>query len=293
MNKSLLRFIVIAGVAVTGIAQAAPLNATLVMGQDRSWRGQLLKRDGDWIEFSTGTPKPIRVGASTIKELIFDLKVDVDALSEMKKNREYERIIGLLDRALAPYQAYSDIPSDLARFNALLMELHYKTENYPKTIQIAKALSNDDRDDRLQQKARIYHALALIDSGRQDDAAKLMASFGWAEKPEDDAAPELLYIAAKMKAASQQYADAMELVAKVIAFNSQDPEWMQPAELLCAQIYAELGKTNPVMLDSAEEVIRQISLLYKNTNEDDLAQKLKIEIDGLRAMQDATTEESE
>jgi len=281
MHKSILYY-VLAGVLVTAIPAQAAFKATLIMPGDKSWEGSIVSRDGDWIEFSTGkSPRPIRLGANTIKELVFDVNIDAEKLAEMKRNREFERIISALDRAIAPFAEYSDIPSNLTKYNALLMELHYKIGNFDKSIEISSRIAEDDRDPVLQEKSRIYQALALIDGGRADEAEALLGRYGWDQGLNQDAAPEKLYISAKLMVLKKQYSNAMELVAKVIAFNSQNPDWMQPAELLCAQVYTELG-----MYDSAEEVIRQISLLYKNTNEDDQAQKLKIRIEKLRAEQE-------
>jgi tetratricopeptide (TPR) repeat protein len=279
MNKSIYAFVLAGVLAAAGSLDAASLKAKLVMPGDKSWEGSIVGRDGDWIEFSTGaSAKPIRVGAGTIKELEFDVKIDADKLNEMNRNREFERIISALDRALAPYSEFSDIPSNLTQYNALLMELHYKIGNYDKSLEISSRIASDDRDPELQEKSRIYQALALIDAGRSGEAEELLGKYGWDQDLNEDASPEKLYIMAKLLALKKDYPSAMELVAKIIAFNSQNPEWMQPAELFCAEIYTELG-----MYDSAEEVIRQISLLYKNTNEDDLAQKLKIKIEKLRA----------
>ncbi|VGO11647.1 hypothetical protein PDESU_00192 [Pontiella desulfatans] len=293
MNKPFFAMALTALIAATVSVDAAQLKCKLVMPGDKSWDGAIVGRDGDWIEFSTGAGKrPIRVGASTIKELEFDVNIDQDKLNEMNRNREYERVISALDRIMAPYAEFSDIPSNLSQYNALLMELHYKVKDYDKTLDFAGKLAGDDRDPELQEQARFYQALAYIDAGRADEAQALMAKYGWDQNVGEDAPPEKLYIMAKLMALKKDYASAMELVAKIIAFNSQDPEWMQPAELFCAEIYTELG-----MFDSAEEVIRQISLLYKNTNEDDQAQKLKIQIEKLRAekeLQDSleTTEEA-
>lgn len=278
MKNSIFSFALAGVFILTAASEAASLQAELIMPGGRSWKGLVVGRDGDWIEFSTGATKPIRVGAGTIEELIFEVNVDQEKINEMYRSREYERIIASLDRMLEPFTGYDDIPSNLVKYNAILMELHYKTKNYDKTLEIAGKIAMDERDPVLQDQSRVYQALALIDAERPEDAEELLAKYGWNEELNDEAAPQKLYIAAKLMTLKKQYADAMELVAKVIAFNSQDPEWMQPAELLCAEIYTELG-----MYDSAEEVIRQISLLYKNTNEDDLAQQLKIRIEKLRA----------
>lgn len=280
MNKTILSMMLVGTFAVVGVAESAALKAELIMPGGRSWKGSVVSRDGEWIEFSTGA-NPIRVGAGTIEELVFDVKVDAEKLYEMNQNREYKRLISTLNQTLKPYAEYSDVPSNLARYNALLMELYYKTGDYDEAIRIASKIVSDDRDPQLQRKSRIYQALSLIDANRSAEAEALMKDYGWDGELAADAAPETLYISAKLLAMKKDYSGAMELVSKVVAFNSQDPDWMQPAELLCAEIYTELG-----MYDSAEEVIRQISLLYRDTNEDDLAQKLKIRIEGLRAEQE-------
>ena len=279
MKKSVFISVVAGILAAAASVEAVQLKAKLIMPGGKSWDGAIVGRDGDWIEFTPGnSPKPIRLGASTIEQLEFDIKIDQDKLNQMNRNREYERVISALNKVLAPYAEYSDIRSNITQYNALLMELYYKIDNYDKAMEHAAKIVADDRDPELQQKGRVFQALSLISSGKAAEAEKLAGEFGWNEGLDENAPPYQLYIMGKLMALKKDYASAMELVAKVIAFNSQDPDWMQPAELFCAEVYTELG-----MYDSAEEVIRQISLLYKNTNEDDLAQKLKIKIEKLRA----------
>jgi|GEM_PF-3457726 len=279
MKKIFLMTVMAGTLFGVGTAEAVPLNAELIMPGGRSWKGQVVGRDGDWIEFSTGA-KPIRIGADTIEELVFEVNIDEDKLNEMNQNREYERIIGALEKTLEPYSIYGDIPSNLTSFNGLLMELQYKVGNYDKALELAKNIAADARDPELQDKSRVYQALSLIDAGRSDEADKLLVEFGWDTAQLEGASAEKLFITAKLMMIKEKYNDAMELAAKIVAFHSQNADWIQPAELLCAQLYTELG-----MFESAEEVIREISLLYKNTNEDDLAQKLKVRIEQLRAEQ--------
>ena len=290
MKKSILRIILAGGLLATSFVQASPLPAELLMGNGRSWKGKLVRRDGDWIEFQTGTSaKPIRIGASTVKELRFAVEIDSDKISEMMQNRQFDRVISSLSKSIEPFSDYSDIPSNLTKYNALLMELYHRTKQYDKSLAISEKISKDDRNPVLQAKAQSYQALSLIESGKSEDAKALFSEFGWSEEISKDAAPEELYIKAKLLMLNEEYSQAIELVSMIVAFNSQDPDWMQPAEMLCAEVYTELG-----MYDSAEEVCRQILLLYKDTPEFDKAKKLKIKIEKLRAekqVEDSLTSE--
>ncbi len=279
MKKSFLTLILAVGFLVVDFVDASPLPAELLMGNGRSWNGTLIRRDGDWIEFQTGTAvKPIRIGAATIKELKFKVDIDSDKIAEMMQKRQFDRIINALSKTLEPFLEYSDIPSNLTKYNALLMELYYRTKEYDKSLAISGKISLDDRNPALQAKARTYQALSLIESGRSEDAKALFTGYGWKQGVSKNASPEELYIKAKLLVLSEQYSEAMELVSRIVAFNSQDPDWMQPAEMLCAEVYTELG-----MYDSAAEVCRQILILYRDTPEFDKAKKLKIKIEKLRA----------
>jgi len=281
MNKAFLNPMIAGMLLIGGFVQAKPLPAELVMGTGRSWKGQVVSRDGDWIEFSTGTAiAPIRIGAGTIKELRFEVTIDAEKISGMMGNREFDRSIDLLSRTLDPFSEYSDIPSNLTKYNSLLMELYYRTRQYDKSLAISSKIAGDDRNPTLQAKARVYRALALIDSGNSVEAKSLLTEYGWDRESSADAAPEELYIKAKLMVMNGEYSKAMEMVAKVIVFHSHDPDWIQPAEMLCAEVYTKLG-----LYDSAEEVCRQILMLYKDTPEFDKAKQLRTEIEKLRAEQ--------
>lgn len=279
MNKAILNSAIAGILLIGGLAQAKPLPAELVMGNGRSWKGQIVSRDGDWIEFKTGTAAaPIRIGAGTIKELRFVVEVNAEKISEMMENLEFKRVIDSLSRTLDPFIEYSDIPSNLTQYNSLLMELYYQTKQYDESLAISSKISGDDRNPTLQAKARVYRALALIDSGNSAEVKSLLSEYGWDQESSADAAPEELYIKAKLMVMNGEYSKAMENVAKVIVFHSHDPDWLQPAEMLSAEVYTELG-----LYDSAEEVCRQILILYKNTPEFDKAKQLRVKIEKLRA----------
>ena len=286
MKKGFLYFLIVA-MGLTISIQAVPLNVELIMSGGRAWKGQLIKRDGDWIEFSTGvSARPIRLGASTIERINYSVKLNLEHLLQLKEDRQFDRLISNLNQMLAPFKDYQDIPSNLTRYRALLMELYFLTGEYDQALAYASQLASDGGDDvALVENARTYQALSLIQSGRSDDAQVLMDQLGWLGDLREDSNPKQLYLGAKLMSIKEEYSQAMELIAYVIAFNSQDTEWMQPAELLCAEIYMKLG-----MLDSAEEVIRQISLLYPNTAEYDASLILEEKLVELRAIEAIETD---
>jgi len=283
MNKSGFFFFITGALLVGSVAAAKPLPAELIMPGGRSWKGQVFGVDGDWVEFATGSAtQPIRVGANTIEELVFTVDIDKAEIAVLNRKMQYPQIIAMLETALKPFEPFRDIPSNLTPYNAVLMELYYKTGDYAKSLEYASRISEDARDPGLQRKSVVFKGMCLIETSRLDEAEELFESYGWTRDLPDDAPAEDLYITAKFLFAKKDYAAAIETAAKVVAFHSQDLEWVRPAEQLCAEIYLEMG-----MLDSADEVIREMSLMYAGSFEAEQAQQLKIKVDRARVRKSA------
>ncbi|MBN2163298.1 MAG: hypothetical protein JXR25_02840 [Pontiellaceae bacterium] len=277
---------VLAGLLLTGIStQADPIAAKITIGNKTS-DGYIVMRKDDLITFrqigmSSGA---ISYPVDAIKEIYFPIKVNGDSIKQMQENRMYEELAATLELALKPYMEYSDLPTNLAQYQGVLMELYYKVQDYEKTMLYASGLVKDDRNKELQRKAIVFQGLALLGAGRMDEAEALFGEQGWTEELPDDAPAEDLYITAKFLKMKQDYVKAIETASKIIAFHSQDSNWMIPAELLCAEIYMDMAKakSNADFLDSATEVIREISLLYKDSDEASVAANLKLKVDAMR-----------
>lgn len=54
---------------------------------------------------------------------------------------------------------------------------------------------------------------------------------------------------------------AIQLAARAVALHYHDAEWVPRNELLCAELYSEMGMTN-----AALTTVRQIQSLYKGTD---------------------------
>ncbi len=260
---------------------ATSISAELLMSGGRTWNVDILKRvktdQKDTLQLSING-RVAGIPTSSIKKITYSLELDMDKLLNLKEEREYDLIIDKLNQTLKSYESYMDIPSNLTRYQALLMELYFLTDNFERTIELAKKIQSQSSDALLISSSEIFHARSLIKLGFANEAESLLKNNGWFENINEEAEPEKLFILAELMRLKSDYNRAIELVSYIIAFNSQDPEWTQPAELLCAELYTELK-----MYDSAEEVINQILLLYPNSLESEKAEELTIKLQILRA----------
>ncbi len=266
------------------VAEAAPVKAKITVGNKTS-DGYIVSRNDELLTFrQVGRSGDVSYPIDAVVEAEFPVEVDQSAVANMMQNRLHEQLAATLEAAMRPYEEYSDIPSNLSKYQAVLMELYYKVNDFAKCSSYSSKLLADDRDPELQRKAIVYQGLSLLGMDRLEEAESLFAEQGWTDELGEDASAEDLYITAKFQFMKKDYNKAMETVAKIIAFHSQDPDWMRPAELLCAETYMEMARDtgNKDYLDSASEVVRQITLLYKDTDEADQAQNLKLRIDALR-----------
>ncbi|MFL2859684.1 MAG: tetratricopeptide repeat protein [Pontiellaceae bacterium] len=261
--------------------QVLSIPAELVMSGGRTWSVDILKRiktdQKDTLQLSI-SGRTAGIPVSSIQKINYSIESDIEQLMSLKEDRQFDILISELDKKLKPYRPYMDIPSNLMRYEILLMELYFLTDDYNKTIELAKKIQTQSVDEIVISASEIFHVRSLIQLGLDKEAEFLLKNNGWFDNINGDSEPEKLFILAELMRLKSNYNRAIELVSYIIAFNSQDPEWTQPAELLCAELYIELE-----MFDSAEEVITQIMLLYPNTIESEEAGRLSLEILALRA----------
>ncbi len=285
--KKVLLSLVLSGAAWAG---AAPIKAIVVLGSGVSSSQQTVELRG----YSNGQvwygPSDVnRFGfrPRDITQITFDTReyIDEELVEELRVKRSYNELVAHLEEGMAPFKEYNILPSNLSRHQYMLAELYYKMGHYEKSLVYSRMLANPDRDptwpalcdEKIERGAYAYQGLALMELKRTEEAEALFALRGWTKEMSDDAPAEDLYITAKFLTMKGDYAAAIELAAKVVVFRSDDPQWLRPAEVLCARLYANLG-----LFDSSEEVIRQILLMYPNTDEADEADKLMVEMAGLR-----------
>ena len=299
MKRTLFSAVLTGAILAGASVQASePIKAIMMLGGDD--RQVVLVRGYEEGQVWYGPSDTSKFGFKPrdIEKIIFDTRkaIDDDKIEELMEKRSYEEIIDMLVAALEPYKEYEFLPSNLTRYQAMLMELYYKVGDYDNSLVYSRLLGDSTRDakwpprcdEKTERDAYVYQGLALMDMKDIAGAEALFEERGWTQDLADDAPAGDLYITAKFLRMKEDYVGAIEMAAKVVAFNSQDPEWNRPGELLCARLYTELG-----MFESSEEVIREILAMYADTDEADEATKLKDEIPELCAAWKKAHEESE
>mgnify|MGYP001308836400 FL=1 len=255
---------------------ATSISAELVMSGGRTWNVEIIKRiktvQKDTLQLSING-RVAGIPISTVQKINYNINVDISELMNLKEQREYTLIIDKLNKSLKSYEPYMDIPSNLTPYQSLLMEMYFLVEDYNKTIDLAQKIQSQSTDQSLISSSEIFLVRSLIKSDLADEAESLLRNNGWFENINENSKPEELFILAELMKLKSNYNRAIELVSYIIAFNGQDPEWTQPAELLCAELYTELE-----MYDSAEEVINQILLLYPDSLESEKAEQLSLRL---------------
>lgn len=284
MKSAMRRALMIGFVVSVASVAVAQTPAKLTVG-NRTWEGNIVGFNNDMITFRQADMLgQVSYPADAIKELEFPIGLDDKMLEEMMRVRQYDQMAKTITDALKPFEEYKELPSNMAKYHGALLEIHYKTGNFSEAIRYASMLVSDARNPALQRKAVVYQALSLLGLGELEKAQVIFDAQGWNADLGDDAPAEDLYLTAQFLMAKKEYEQALVALAKIVAFNSQNLEWMRPAELLCAEAYFELAKAeeNPDFYDSAYAVIGEIIEVYKDTDEADKAQLLKTRVDSLR-----------
>ena len=162
MRRIFFSFLLAALFLTVHRVEAKPIPARITVGSKTS-SGVIVSRKDDLITFRiTGMGGDISYPVDASKEVEFPVRVDESSVNTMLQNRMHEQLASTLEAALAPFAEYSDLPSNIARYQGVLMELYYKVGNYEKTMSYSAKLMKDDRDPELQRKAVVYQGLSLL-----------------------------------------------------------------------------------------------------------------------------------
>ena len=250
--------------------------AILATKAGKALRVFLMSTDGASVE--TEFQKLRQKKSFTVKEIdmirFTPPGLDENELIELEKTAQklfqqadYEQLIAQVDPVTAPYGQYMSVSNNLQAVYGLLMRAYSRSGQHAQAAVAAENLIGT-QDASLKLNALVCAALAAAD--RQDFAA----AKAFKDQIKDPAAA--LYAQVAIERAEGASRDAIQTAVKVIAHHTDSRDWLPPTEILCAELYLDMGRTN-----SAEVTARQSAKMYAGTNIGEEANALRSRIEQL------------
>jgi hypothetical protein len=266
--KRLIIHLMLCGFVAGAVAQDS-LRATLkiYMLQDGRITDRTLTRSGklyrtdedrqsDQLRFHIeGTAAPVSLAEKLVAEIQFSVDEDMDAVKQKFDNKVFGEVAAVYNRVLPQFLPYFDLPTDVSAEFTRWMIASYWVGDYSRTLELAQMIKQDSTSTD-QSVAMFYERMARLEQGSSDEMSAFINTPGsTALYPKDSAVR--VYIQARLLQREGKSLEAMQTICDLLAEHSRDADWMPPAELLCAELYYELDRS-----DSAEAVIDDITELY-------------------------------
>lgn len=189
----------------------------------------------------------------------------------MFRSGDRKALENLLRLHVGPVERYIDLPTNLGDYLVWQARAQYWNENrsgFGRTATLIRKGSNQRQTDIVS----LYFAVMLLDQGKLADAQNVFASI---EDPGSVSVAMTEYVRGKMAVEDGRLRDAMQHVARIVAFHSRNTEWMPPATVLEARIYQQLGQP-----EKAAAVANELLIAYPGSRWSRLGEEIKKESTG-------------
>jgi tetratricopeptide (TPR) repeat protein len=255
--------------SLLALAARAQYAAKITVNSGNSFVVKQLNIKGDRLYSENGQSSS---ALSMVKEVEFRFQViGLPLCEKMFNSGDRKALEGLLDQHLAPVAQYSYLPTNLGDYLVWWLRSQYWNGNQAaaaKTIGLIRQANDPARSE----VASLYFTMMLIDQEKLADAKTIFSSIG---NPEGISVPMAEYIRGKLALEEGDPRQAMQHVARIIAFFSRDAEWMAPATVLEARIYQRMGQP-----DKAMAVANELMIAYPGTQWSKLGEQIKNESTG-------------
>ncbi len=263
MSKLFCALLILAGIAVSVNAQYA---AKITVSSGNTFVVNKLNIQGDRLFSENGQTSS---SLAMIKEIEFRFTgISLAMCEKMFRTGDRKSLEGLLDQYVSPVAQYSHLPTNLGDYLLWMVRVQYWNESLQgasKTIGLIRQTKNQSLIDA----ASLYFVMLLIDQQKLSDAKTVFASIA---DPDSVSVPMAEYIRGRFAHEEGDSREAMQHVARIIAFHSRDPEWMAPATALEALVYQQLGQPQKAAVVADEMIIA-----YPGTRWSKLGEKIKME----------------
>lgn len=256
--KRLLSISFVASILV-GMAHADPIEARVKLISRKSFNGEITERLADGIMFHpAGAAAAVRVPDSKILEVRFsDDELDLESMNRLFAGGLYGELNEVLNDKLGPYLPYCTLTSNFTPEFQRWIEVAYWAAQYDRVLLLAEAMPLTADSEYADKRAFFVH-LAQLEQGNEAAMTAFIATPEGQRIYPEGSAPRL-YIDALHLQREKQYVPAIRTAALMIALHSRDADWMPKAELLCEEIYFQLG-----MPESAKAVQADINEFYSD-----------------------------
>jgi len=255
--------------AAASVGSAQQYAAKITVSSGNSFLVKNLRIEGDRLYQETGSSS---TAVSMIKEIEFRFSgISLSMCEKMFRSGDRKSLEGLLEMNIGPVMQYSYLPTNLGDYLVWLLKVQYWNGNQAgmaKTISQIRQTNDAGRIDI----ASLYFAMMLLDQGKLENAKTVFASVA---NPELISVPMAEYIRGAIALEEGSAREAMQHVARIIAFHGRDPEWMPPATVLEARAYQMLGHP-----EKAVAVANELIIAYPGTQWSKMGEAIKTESNG-------------
>jgi len=195
--------------------------------------------------------------------------INLKMCESMFRSGDRKALENLLNQYVSPVVVYSHLPGNLGDYLVWLLRVQYWNDNPSgagKTIVQLRKMANARQADA----ANLYFTLLLLDQGKTDNANTVFATV---VNPEEISVPMAEHIRGRLAIERGDYRQTMQHISKILAFHSNEIEWLPPATALEARVYQETGQ-----LKKAESVAKELIMAYPGTRWSKLGEKIKKEV---------------
>lgn len=243
--------------------------AVLKRTDGRAWRLAIKDRSDEFltVRLENGTRDRF-FEIDEVQQIDFSHEpFDETAVEELFQSARYDAVVETLTPVLAPCQPYADFPNNLEESFVLLLRTCLRSERFDRAAGLATVLQHHP-DAAVHQPAKAALVLVAAAAGRFEEAEKMRAALA-------DPVGQI-YLKARIQQMQNRPEAAMQTAIELLAGHANNLEWMPRTELLCAELYQQMGR-----VESAAAVARQAAKLYEGRNIGAEARLLQAELDAL------------
>lgn len=250
MRRAILSFMASATLSVSAQQLQSGTPAELEVVNGKSANVFLQGTEENTVQFQApGSSRSMSAPAAQIKMLTFLPKYDAIGLERSFADGDYEEVVSLYDRALAPYWSYMSISNNLQDDLLRLTRSYLKTGKQAKVAE-AVAMLQSSRHASFQLQGRAFEFQLALQAHDVAAAEEILNT--------EESKSAKLYFQACIDREKNEPRMAIKNLTQLIAEYGNEYAWMSEGELLCAELYLEMGYTN-----SAAETARQVGKIYK------------------------------